>query len=142
MTNRKLAKRNARRPYNKKDGGNGLCRDRTYDAKLEAAGFTRPGDKLTYTYQGVFPVFTLAPGIVGDEAGLVAKCAWAGIEILFPYGTTPTVIKAQLDDKISEIIKYQADVADPVDPDFIPFMGEPVVPMVVEGQKIGPEIKF
>jgi hypothetical protein len=49
-----------------------------------------------------------------------------------------------LDDEILEIVRFQADAADPLPISPIPFMGEPLPyqPIVVEDQEIGPEIGF
>ena len=133
--------------HNKKDGNGPLARQRDYNASLAALGFTRTDwNKWSYTWQGNFPTFTLAPGILEDgAAGLIARYPPADIEILFPYGTTPALIKGRLDDEILEIMRLQADAADPlpVSP-IIPFLGEPLPyqPVIVEGQEIGPDIGF
>ena len=127
---------------NKKDGNGQVARQRDYNKRLEALGFTRTGwNKWSYSWQGDFPTFTLAPGgLLNGETGLIAK--FEEIEILFPYGTTPAFIKARLDDEILGIMRLQADAADPL-PISIPFMGEPSpYQPIVEGQEIGPEIKF
>lgn len=147
MTNRNLARLNATRPYNKKDGNGPLNRQRDYNAHLEDADFTRVGwNKWAYTWDGDFPVFTLSPGeLLNGETGLIARYSPADIEILFPYGTAPSFIKVRLDEKILEIMRFQADAADPRPAEApIPFMGEPLPyqPVVVEGQEIGPEIEF
>ena len=145
MTNYKQARTNGKRGRNMKDGNGPLVR-RDYNARLEAARFTRIGwNKWAYTWQGDFPIFTLAPGILEDgAAGLIARYSPADIEILFPYGTRPVDIAARLNDEILEIMRLQAGVADPLPADTIPFMGEPLPyqSVVVEGQEIGPEIKF
>lgn len=145
MTNRNLAKSNSPRPFNKKDG-NGPRRDYTYNARLEALNFTRAGwNKHSYTWPGEFPTFTLAPGVIEGEAGLVARCPKADKEILFVYGAAPADIKARLDDEILTLMGLQADIDDPMPVEApIPFMGEPLPhqPLIVEGQEIGPEIEF
>jgi hypothetical protein len=137
MTNRKLAKSNANRPPNQKDHRpphQTKASRRNYDAKLAEAGFTWVGLKLTYTWPGVFPAFILAPGIATDEtgthAGLIARCG--DIEILFPYGSDPEAMAAQLDDEILEVMRLQADVDAPLD----------WQPVVIDGQEIGPEVAF
>ncbi len=113
---------------NKKDGNGQMVRQRDYNARLGAARFTRIGwNKWSYSWQGSFPTFTLAPGILedGGAAGLIARYSPADIEILFPYGTRPALIKGRLDDEILEIMRLQADVADPLPAEApIPFMGE------------------
>ena len=133
--------------HNKKDGNGQVARQRDYNASLAALGFTRTDwNKWSYTWQGSFPTFTLAPGILeGGGAGLIARYSPADIEILFPYGTRPALIKGRLDDEILEIVRLQADVADPLPAEApIPFMGEPLPyqSIVVEGQEIGAEIGF
>lgn len=136
----KVSKGKVSQRANKKDGG-ALGRQRNQDKAFCAAGFTRNDwNKWNYTWPGEFPIFEIAPGIIGDKAGLVAHYEPADIEILFAYGTTPADIKAQLDDKIDELMGLQADVADPTSSDYIPFLGEPVT--IVEGQGVGPEIDF
>ncbi|KKL92162.1 hypothetical protein LCGC14_1816520 [marine sediment metagenome] len=132
---------------NKKDGNGQMARQRDYNARLGAARFTQIGwNKWSYSWQGNFPTFTLAPGILEDgAAGLIARYSPADIEILFPYGTRPALIKGRLDDEILEIVRLQADVADPLPAEApIPFMGEPLPyqSIVVEGQEIGAEIGF
>lgn len=118
MTNRNLARRNTTRPCNKKDGNGPLVRQRDYNARLEAAGFTRTDwNKWSYSWHGDFPVFKLAPGIVDDKVGLVAQCSQADKTILFSYGTFPADIKVRLDDEILEIVRLQADIADPLSVD-------------------------
>ena len=129
-----------------KDGNGALGRQRDYNASLAALGFTRTDwNKWSYTWQGNFPTFTLAPGILEDgAAGLIARYSPADIEILFPYGTRPVDIAARLNDEILEIVRLQADAADPLPTSPIPFMGEPLPyqPAIVEDQEIGPEIEF
>lgn len=145
MTNYKQAQTNGRRGDNIKDGKRGaLNRQRDYNGQLEAEGFTRTDwNKWTYTWDGDFPAFTLAPGIVDGKAGLVARCAEAGVEILLPYGTPPDNIKARLNDEIDEIMGLQADVVDPLPAEaYIPFLGEPYRAIIIEGEEIGPEIPF
>lgn len=139
----KVCKGKVSRRANKKDGNGPLNRQRDYNARLEALGFTRTDwNGWSYSWQGEFPTFTLAPGIVDDKAGLVAQCNQADKAILFPYGTFPADIKARLDDEILAIMRLQADAADPLSAEAIPFMGESYQPIIVEGQEIGPEIDF
>ncbi|KKN15651.1 hypothetical protein LCGC14_0983870 [marine sediment metagenome] len=92
---------------NKKDGNGPLARQRDYNKRLEALGFTRTGwNKWSYSWQGDFPTFTLAPGgLLNGETGLIAK--FEEIEILFPYGTKPADIKDRLDDEILGIVEGQ-----------------------------------
>ena len=73
-----------------------------------AAGFNLTDwNKWAYTWPGNFPVFEISPGILtndtGTYAGLIARYASAGIEILFVYGTPPQDIAARLDTEIGEI---------------------------------------
>lgn len=126
------------RRANKKDGA--PRPSRAYANSLEAAGFVYIGEKRwAYTWEGYFPKFTMAPGAnLNGKIGLIARCK--DVVILFPYGADPDFIKTRLDDEILAIMGLQADVADPVASDFIPFLGEPVV--IVEGQEVGPEINF
>lgn len=139
----KVCKGKVSRRANKKDDNGPLARQRDYNARLVEAGFTRSGwNKWSYTWSGNFPVFALAPGIVDGKAGLVAQCSQADKTILFSYGTFPADIKARLDDEILTIMRLQADAADPLSAEAIPFMGEPYRPIIVEGQEIGPEIDF
>jgi hypothetical protein len=99
--------------------------------EMEAAGFTWTPGPWRYTWEGNFPVFIVAPGIItneiGTHAGLVARCAAASIEIFFPYGTRPASIAAQLNDEILAIMRHDANVDDPI---------------VVGGEVVGPEIPF
>jgi hypothetical protein len=99
--------------------------------EFEAAGFTWTPGTWRYTWEGNFPVFSVAPGIItneiGTHAGLVAKYGPASIEILFPYGTKPAEIAAQLNDEILAIMRHDADVDDPI---------------IVDGEVVGPEIGF
>ncbi len=157
MTNYKQARTNGKRGGNKKDGYSPDRRQtkaqrQAAEERWLAAGFTyrwfRGGPRLTYSWRGDFPVFKLAPGILKDEtgthAGLIARYSPADIEILFPYGTRPVDIAARLNDEILEIVRLQADAADPLPTSPIPFMGEPLPyqPAIVEDQEIGPEIEF
>ena len=145
MTNYKQARTNGKRGANIKDGNGPLARQRDYNALLRALGFTRTDwNKWSYSWQGDFPTFALAPGgHLNGETGFIAK--FKEIEILFPYGTKPAFIKDRLDDEILEIMRLQADAADPlpISP-IIPFLGEPLPyqPVIVEGQEIGSEIEF
>jgi len=135
---------------NKKDGNGQVARQRDYNVRLKTAGFRRTDwNRWTYTWAGDFPAFTLAPGTLtdgtGTRVGLIAQCSQAGVTIVFSYGTKPAGIATRLNDEILEIMRLQADVADPLSAEApIPFMGEPLPcqPVVVEGQEIGPEIKF
>jgi hypothetical protein len=110
MTNYLAATRNRKRGKNKKDGATGRrCPSPSQD--FEAQGFTRlDWNKWTYTWSGEFPVFRLAPGIVGLQAGLVA--VWEDRKIFFPYGTQPKEIKARLDDEILAIMRYAAAIVE------------------------------
>jgi hypothetical protein len=100
---------------------------------LAAAGFTWVDLKLTYTWAGIFPTFTLTPGTLTDNtgtyAGLIAR--YGDKKILFAYGTNPAAIAARLDDEILEIMRLQDDADAPLD-------WQPVV----DGQEIGPEVAF
>lgn len=109
MTNYKLAISNTNRPYNKKDG---RPRPRSQAAQYEAQGFKRTDwNRWEYTWKGNFPVFQMAPGILGDKAGLIAKFS-EDIKIHFPYGTPPADIKARLDDEILAIMQHDAEIAE------------------------------
>lgn len=158
MTNYKQAPGNDKRGGNKKDGyrpdrRQTKAQSQAAEERWLAAGFTyrrfRGGLRLTYSWPGDFPVFKLAPGSVTDDtethAGLIARYSPADIEILFPYGTRPVDIATRLNDEILEIVRLQADAADPlpISP-IIPFLGEPLPyqPIVIEGQEIGPDIGF
>ena len=105
MTNYKQVLGNGKRERNKKDGNGPLNRQRDYNARLKALGFSRIGwNKWSYSWQGEFPTFTLAPGgLLNGETGLIARLE--EIEILFPYGTNPAFIKVRLDDEILEIMR-------------------------------------
>ena len=93
------------RAGNCKDGRQGRSRSRSKAAEFLALGFTQTDwNKFSYTWQGDFPTFIISPGIVGLQAGQVARYDSAEIEILFPYGTPPEEIKARLDDEIAEIV--------------------------------------
>lgn len=143
MTNYKQARTNGKRGANIKDGNGPLVRQRDYNVRLEAAGFIRTDwNQWSYSWDGDFPTFILTPGIVDDKAGLVAQCNQADKAILFSYGTLPADIKARLEEEILEIMRLQADAADPLPTEAIPFMGEPYRLIIVEGQEIGPEIDF
>jgi hypothetical protein len=97
---------------NIKDGGH-FNRQLGQNKDFAANGFIRTDwNKWSYTWPGEFPVFSLAPGIVGTSAGLVASYPQAEIEIIFPYGTDPSDIKARLDSKILEIMRYDAEIAE------------------------------
>ncbi len=117
MTNFRKATSNAKRPHNQKDG---IARSRSQAAQYEADGFKQAGwNRWEYTWEGDFPVFQLAPGILEDRAGLIAKFG-EDIKIHFPYGTNPAVIKAQLDDEILAIMRHGAEIAEwPLDLDWI-----------------------
>ena len=91
-----------------------------------AAGFSyqwiRNAPRLTYTWEGDFPVIEITPGIANDQdgqlrAGMVARNSDvdADLELCFPYGTPPADIAAQLNDKILAIMLLQADVDAPID---------------------------
>jgi hypothetical protein len=127
MTNFKQTVRNKKRGGNRKDGdGPGRRQSKAQHEACEAewitAGFSRKwirgAPRLTYTWPGNFPIFTLAPGMVTDDQGthegLVARYAPADREILFPYGTSPAQIRAQLNDEIFEIMQHDADVDAPL----------------------------
>lgn len=108
---------------NKKDGATGRNPGAT---NFEKHGFTfiMPPSQWAYTWQGVFPVFQVAPGRVNGLAGMVARCPKSGVIEWFPYGTTPADIKARLDVLISEIMQHDAALAEePLDEvDFDDFM--------------------
>lgn len=119
MTNFKQVVNNKRRGGNIKDGhhpnrARTKAQRRADDAQWLAAGFEyrwmRGAPRLTYTWGGNLPVFEVTPGIVGVAAGLVARCAPAGIEILFPYGTSPADITGRLNDEIEAIIFHDAEI--------------------------------
>jgi hypothetical protein len=138
MTNFKQAPGNKKRGTNRVDGH---CPDRRRTKaqrqaaieEFEAAGFTWTPGPWRYTWQGEFPVFILAPGIIDNRAGLVARCAPADKEILFPYGMPATAIAARLNDEILAIMRHDADIDD------AQLDWEPVV---IDGQIIGPAIAF
>lgn len=98
--------------HNKKDGATGHrrpCQD------WEAHGFHWvPGTPSTHTYtwEGDFPVFIVKPGTVAAQAGLVARCAEAEVEILFPYGSPPSKIAERLNDEIYEIMRLDAELTE------------------------------
>jgi hypothetical protein len=126
MTNYKQVKGNKKRGGNRKDGNRPDRRQTKAQRKADedaflAAGFgyqwIRGAPRLTYTCQGEFPVFEVCPGITTDDtgthAGLVAKHAQSGKEILFDYGTSPAIIAARLDGEILAIMRHDADVDGP-----------------------------
>jgi hypothetical protein len=80
--------------------------------QYETAGFTliQPPASYSYTWQGIFPIFRVAPGTVQGLAGMVARCEAANIIEWFPYGTSPAAIKARLDDLILGILRHDADI--------------------------------
>jgi hypothetical protein len=111
------ARLNGRTPAtrNKKDGATGR-RPKDRSDQFEALGFTliEPPAKWSYTWQGVFPVFQVKPGIINGLGGIVARCETANVAEWFPYGTSPDKIKARLDDLVLEIMR--SDAADePID---------------------------
>ncbi len=65
-----------------------------------------------YTWEGYFPIFQLAPGFLGNKAGLIAKFN-QDIKIHFPYGTSLATIKDQLDDEILAIMRHDAEIVEP-----------------------------
>jgi hypothetical protein len=107
MTNRKLAKSNAKRPYNKKDPQpprQTKTQRQAAGDEMDAAGFKMiDWNKWTYTWPfGEFPSFRLVPGMVDFRPGWIAICD-DGRHI--PIGTAPAMeIKQRLDDEIAAII--------------------------------------
>ena len=116
MTNYKQVQGNGKRGGNQKEGHGPAQRptktQREADDKLWLdAGFSyqwlRGAPRLTYTWDGGFPIFEVTPGIANDQdgqlrAGMVARNS--GFELCFPYGIPPSDIAAQLDDEILAIM--------------------------------------
>lgn len=129
MTNYKQAQSGGKRGGNMKDGHGSDRRptkaQREADDKLWLdAGFLyqwlRGAPRLTYTWDGNFPVFEVAPGIANDQdgqlrAGMVARNSETDFELCFPYGGHPADIADRLDDEILKIMCLQADVDAPLD---------------------------
>lgn len=65
------------------------------------------------------PRFDIGPAVrrtdKGLEAVLVARCASADIELTFSATTPYSEIRAQVDDKILEILRHDAEDADTID---------------------------
>lgn len=98
---------------NKKDGATGR-KPRNRAEQFEAVGFTlvEPPSKWSYTWQGIFPVFQVKPGVINGLGGIVARCDQANVTEWFPYGTKPGTIKSRLDDLILDILRQDAETAD------------------------------
>ncbi len=119
MTNYRKAITGASRPYNQKDGV--VARPRSQARIYEALGFAQTDwNKWSYTWEGNFPIFALAPGILSDKAGLIATFS-PEIRIHFPYSTDPADIKARLDDEILAIMRHDAEIDTPLELEWIEF---------------------
>jgi hypothetical protein len=112
------ARLNGKKPkgHNRKDGPG--RRRRRPGQDWEGHGFSQiDWNKWVYTWEGVFPVFRVAPGVSRDESGfpwqgLVARCSRPEVEVLFPYGTGPEEIKGRLDEEILAIMRHEAALVD------------------------------
>lgn len=119
MTNYSQVQGNSKRGKKIKDGHRRARRptktQREADDKLWLdAGFEyqwiRNAPRLTYTWDGEFPIFEVTPGFANDQdgqlrAGMVARYTPTDFELCFPYGTTPPLdIAAQLNDEILKIM--------------------------------------
>ncbi len=117
MTNFSAVK-NKRRPHrpNRKDAAprrQSRKSQERYDQALEDNGFEFTDfNKVSYTWDGDFPVFHLAPGVCNETLirGFIARCG--DFEIVFPYGTPPPEMAKRLNDEIIKIVRLQAEAAE------------------------------
>jgi len=113
MTNYLAVSASGKRGFNKKDGATGRRRRKSIDWADYGFTFIDLPSKWSYTWNGDFPVFRIAPSITSDyRQGIVARFKDGDIEIFFQYGTHPSEIKERLDDEILAIMRHDAEIVE------------------------------
>lgn len=120
-----------------KTAGNG----RQNPLDWEGAGFIQVDwNKFSYTWQGDFPVFTVAPGVHDGQRGMVARHEASGTVELFPYQTCPHKISAQLNDLIYEIISREDDLIIDIDDYMLAGLPQTSGPIPRPGEEYAAEV--